>query len=329
MKRPRNIDEVLNHPLVRAINPVEHNFVRIIWLSSQLNPISNNIKIGAAVAFINLPHIKIVPAFGMLVDDFYKGRYENVHTLVVPSSGNTADAVASLARAFGIERVKVIMPSDAPETKKSIITLTPWASLICPPGNQTVAQVAQEEASQRGHYLLDQYSHEANPKTHEECTGPKLWHAAGDDLALVAIAMGSAGTVLGVSRYLKRMSQDITIVGVRPNPGERVPGSRDAKQMKEVVRFQYEPFVDVIQEVSRVRAFEAARKLLTEVLPRVGPSSGMAFAGLVSYLSSLQSSRPEVLEKLHGKKAVFVCTDDARFYSGPMLSTLDPDQGIA
>ncbi|MDP1707363.1 MAG: pyridoxal-phosphate dependent enzyme [bacterium] len=318
--------EVLANQIVRAVNPRLHNFVSVRWLSPHLNPYlsTHNIEIGAAVAFMNLPHIKVVAAFGMMAEDFENGVYEGIDTLVVPSSGNTAHGVALLAPAFGIRRVKVVMPSDAPAAKKSVISMVPWARLIMPTGTETVEGVALEEASRSGSHLLDQYKHLGNVRIHEECTGPRLLRVAGSNLGIVAVGMGSGGTVTGISNYLKNIQKSIIVLGVRPKRGERVPGNRDIDQMNAVVTIPYRSAVDDIVVVGRMEAFVMARKLLSEVHPQVGPSSGLAYAGMLQYLNK----SPDVVEILRGKRAVFVCPDDCRFYSETMSATLDPDQGL-
>ncbi|OGG76544.1 hypothetical protein A2950_02175 [Candidatus Kaiserbacteria bacterium RIFCSPLOWO2_01_FULL_55_19] len=317
--------DILLNPVVQALNPYEHNFIAVRWLSSRLNPYKNshNIEIGAAIAFMGLPHIKAVAVFGMMMEDYRSGLYEGINTLVVPSSGNTGHGAALLARAFGIPHVRVIMSSDTPEAKQSIIKMLPWASVITPDATQSVESRALEEATNRpGNYLLDQYKHRANARIHAECTGPKLLHAAGGSLGLVAVAMGSGGTVTGVSVYLKRIDPDVIMLGVRPKQGERVPGVRDAKQMEEVVTLPYKSAVDAIAEVGRKESFLKTRALLSEIQPQPGPSSGLAYVGLLQYLAQ----SPDVLELLRGKSAVFVCSDDGRFYPAPTAAELDPDE---
>ncbi|MDE2173175.1 MAG: pyridoxal-phosphate dependent enzyme [Patescibacteria group bacterium] len=319
-------DQILAHPIVHALNPHTQDFVSVRWLSSRLNPYRDRcaIEIGAAIAFMNLPHIKIVAAFGMMMEDYENGVYRGIDTLVVPSSGNTAHGVALLAPAFGISRVKVVMASDTPEAKKNIITMIPWARLICPEGARKVEDVALEEASQPGSHLLDQYKHLGNMRIHEKCTGPKLLRAAGENLGLVAVGMGSGGTVTGVSRYLKSVRPDIIVLGVRPKRGKRIPGVRDAEQMDAVVTLPYKSAVDAIVEIGRNESFLKTRELLSEVQPQVGPSSGLACVGLLQFLAD----SPDARELLRGKRAVFISPDDGRFYPGPTIAELDPDQGL-
>ena len=318
--------QVLANSIVKALNPRANDFIAVRWLSSRLNPYryTHNIEIGAAVAFMGIPHIKVVAAFGMMMHDFQAGVYDGIDTLVVPGSGNTVHGVALLAPAFGISLVKAIIPSDAPETKKSVISMIPWARLICPEGANAVQDVAREEANRSGSHLLDQYKHEGNIHIHEECTGPQLLQAAGRNLGLCAAGMGSSGTVTGVSRYLKRIMPDTIMLGVRPRRGARVPGVRDVDQMNAVVTLPYTSAVDAIAEVGREESFVRTRELLREVQPQPGPSSGLAYAGLLQFLAN----SPDARELLRGKSAVFICPDDGRLYPAPTFSTLDPDQNV-
>jgi cysteine synthase A len=323
--------DITFHPIVDALNPHRQRFIAMRWLSPRLNPFlcSHKIEIGAAVAFMGgFPHIKVVAAFGMMAEDHKNGLYNGIETLVVPSSGNTGHGAALLAPTFGISRVKVIMASDTPEAKKSIIALIPWAGFFCPPGAQSVEEAALEEAGRPGAYLLDQYKHPGNARIHEECTGPQLLDAVdaeeNGEIGLVAAGMGSGGTITGISHYFKRAQPGTIMLGVRPKEGRRVPGVRDAKQMDAVVTIPYQEAVNAIETVGRDEAFLKARELLSEVQPQVGPSSGLAYVGLLQYLEK----SPVARESLRGKSAVFICPDDGRFYPGPTHSTRDPDQGL-
>ncbi|HUX80845.1 MAG TPA: pyridoxal-phosphate dependent enzyme [Candidatus Paceibacterota bacterium] len=322
MKKSRlSLEEVLAHPMVEALNPYHQDFISLRWLSSNLNPfrLEEDIDIAAAITFGTLPHIKTVAAFGMLKEDFENGVYEGIDTLVVPSSGNTAHAVALLAPAFGIPRVKLIMSSDTPESKQSVIRMLPQASVMNPDGKRSVEDVAFEESSRPGHHLLDQYKHLGNVLAHRECTGPQLLNAAGEGLGLVAVSMGSGGTVTGISQYLKSKDPNIIVIGVRPSPGQRVPGVRDLARMNAVVSLPYREAVDDIVELSREESFQTARDFMSEVYPTPGPSSGLAYAGLKKYLRE----HALLVKSLRGKKALFVCPDDVRFYSAQMASTID------
>jgi cysteine synthase len=177
-----------------------------------------------------------------------------------------------------------------------------------------------------GHYLLDQYKHNANAHAHELYTGPEVERACGGDVDIVAIAMGSGGTVTGVSCHLKRGGRKRIVIGVRPVLGDQVPGTRDERRMAKVVTLPWKRAVDAVAEGRRKASFIAMRQLWSEVEPQPGPSSGLALVGLKRWLEGLG---PTDREKLRGKRAVFICPDDGRFYPERTTGELDPDQGLA
>jgi len=320
-----SMDRALNHPVVQALDPTRRSFVGLRWLSPALNPHAEaGIRLGVAIAFLDgLPHIKAVAAYGMLMYELQAGRFEGVSTLVVPSSGNTADAVARLAPAFGIRRVKLVMQSDVPATKRNLISALASARVILPEAGQSPEAAAADKATLPGHPLLNQYSHPGNPAIHAQTTGPRPLEAAGSRIDVVAVGMGSAGTVTGVSQALKAANPSTVVLGVRPAPGERIPGMRDASKMAATVTLPWRDAIDHFVEVPAKASFVRTRALWQEVEPRPGPSSGAAFLGLLTWLDGLA---PEARERFRGATMVALCPDDGRFYSDQIIRELDPDQ---
>lgn len=321
--------DILNHPVVAALNPAGTQFIKARRLSAALNPflVSHEFEVYALVAFGTFPHIKSVAALGMMLEDFKNGVYQDKHTIVVPSSGNTAHAVIRLAPAFGLRRVVVVVASDVPESKKGILSAlssTIDLEVLEVGRGQSADKRAAEEAVKEGYVLLDQYKHLGNLRAHERYTGPGVLHHMNKQLAFVAIAMGSGGTAAGVGSFLKQERPSAQVLGVRPKLGERVPGTRDAARMAEVVTIPWQEVIGTVVEVGRRKSFEAMRRLWTEVEPQPGPSSGLAYEGLLEHLRSLGGKE---LEALRGKRAAFLCPDDGRFYSERIGGELDPDQG--
>ena len=140
-------------------------------------------------------------------------------------------------------------------------------------------------------------------------------------ISIAAAAMGTAGTILGLSLSLPT---DTIVLGVRPRLGQRVPGSRDKHKMQ-VVEFEWESQVDHIMEMTRDASFIMMRRIWSEIDPQPGPTSGLACAGLIEHLDSLTD---EQLENMRGSVALYLCPDDGRFYPAPTASTIDPDQGL-
>lgn len=318
-------NEVLIHPVIRELNPEGKHFLRAHKLSLHLNQYASRFSM-YALTICGLPHLKVVPAFSMMACDFCnRGAYEGKHTIVVPSSGNTAHAVARLAPAFGFKRVIAVMADNVPPSKSAILRAL---SVDVRHTARNTMEVAQEEAEREGCYLLDQYNHPDNASGHETCTGPAVVEAFGFNykLRVLAVPLGSAGTLTGVSRYLKDRYPETKIIGVRPALGQQVPGVRDAKKMASVIKVPWREQADaIIENVSRKRAFTETRQLWSEVEPQPGPSSGLAYLGLIRYLDGLSNTE---LEKIVGKQVAFICPDNGYSYSDYILGELDVHEGF-
>lgn len=321
-------DGICADPVYTALDP-RRPFMVARYLPDSLNPYaSRDIKIAALIPFGPLPHIKTVAAIGMLEWDYghgdQPGYSEENHTIVVDSSGNTAHAVARLAGAFGYKHVKLVVATDVPTSKVNILRALSSVEVIHPKGGQSAAERAKEEAQLPGHYHLNQYAHPGNPAAHFEYTGPEVLRVlGGKPPRVLAVAMGSGGTVMGLGQYFAKQHFTTSILGVRPTLGDQVPGARDKKRMEAVVTLPWEDFVHSLSEVSRKESFVRTRELWSGVEPQPGPTSGMAYAGLLKHLERMCG------KGLHsGFTAAFICPDDGRFYSDVMLAELDTDQGL-
>ncbi len=317
----RTLAQVYADPIFQALNPEGKKFMEVRRLPQG----PHDIEVSALIPFAIFPHIKTVPSIQMLLEDFKKGLYKNKHTIVIDSSGNTAHAVARLARAFGFKEVKVVLSADVPDSKKGILAALSSVEIIEVGGGKSVARRAREEGKKPGHHHLNQYGHMGNMNAHELYTGPEVLRVLGDSVAIVAIALGSGGTAGGIGRYFKKHHPKTIILGVRPTLGQQVPGARDRKRMEEIVTLPWEKAVNTVVEVSRKESFIRMRNLWNYIEPQPGPTSGLACAGLMNYLGSLS---PKELKKLRGKKACFICPDDGRFYSDRTLGELDTGQGL-
>jgi cysteine synthase A len=317
----RNGAEVYQHPVFQALDPRGAQFLSASRLPPGLNRISDDVEIVALSP--RLPHIKTVPAWQMLLEDFENHVLADVHTIVVPSSGNTVHGVALLAPAYGL-KVKAVMSTDVPSSK--IDVLRAFGNTVDVMQVSNAAEAALEEAEKPGHYHLDQYSHPGNVRAHQLYTGPEIVRAlGGTPPAVIAIAMGSAGTLTGVAEYFQSQGTEILVVGVRPKLGQQVPGARDKKKMEEVVRFAWQDRTSAVVEVTRHESFVRTRELWSAVQPQPGPTSGMAWGGLRRYL---MDQWEEVQHRVRGRTVAFLCPDDGRFYTAPLLAELDPDEGV-
>lgn len=320
----RSLEDVYADPIFRALNPEGKEFIRARELPPSLNPF-HSVRMTALLAFGELPHIKAVAVIQMMLEDFKNGLYEGKHTLVVDSSGNTAHVVARLARAFGFEHVKVVLPADAPSAKKELFSALSTPEVITVSKGMSAADRAEEEAWKPGHYRLNQYAHMGNVRAHHRYTGPEIMRALdGRLIGAIAIPMGSSGVACGVGRYLKEKNRETIIVGVRPALGEQVPGARDKKKMEEVVKLPWAEVVDEVVEVSRNESFTRMRQLWSGVEPQPGPTSGLAYAGLMKFIRL-----KDFIEREQIGTAVFLCPDGSALYSDVTIAELDTGQGLS
>lgn len=321
----KHISEVvLMNPIARALDPGGKQFLRARALPSSMNL---GLKMFALLAYGEFSHIKTLPVFQMMYEDYLNGHYQGKSTIVAETSGNTGWAISRLARAFGFENVKIVMSADVPASKRDIFSAMSTVEIITVPKGYSAAARAIEEAQKPGHYNLDQYRHLGNMRAHEMYTGPEIARVLHGDIGLIAIATGSCGTVAGVGRFLKENYPHAIVIGVQPKLGEQVPGARDKQKIAADVTLPWEEVVHGVVEVPRKVAFEATRRLWGAIEPQPGPTSGLAYAGLLQYLSYLES-QPMMLELVSGKNVAFLCPDPAPLYSGVIMAELDADQGL-
>ncbi len=227
-----------------------------------------------------------------------RGEIAPGDTLVEATSGNTGIALAMAAAILGY-RMVLIMPEDLSveraQTMKAYgaeLVLTPRA------GGMEYARDLAEQMQREGRgRVLDQFGNPDNPRAHYETTGPEIWHDTEGRVTHFVSAMGTTGTITGVSRFLKERNPQVQIVGAQPEEGSRIPGIRKwpAAYMPAI----YEPQrVDRIESVSQAAAEAMARRLAREE----GLFCGISAAGACEV--ALRLAR-----ELHDATIVFVVCD--------------------
>ncbi|HVM59195.1 MAG TPA: pyridoxal-phosphate dependent enzyme [Candidatus Paceibacterota bacterium] len=320
-KKPRNA-------VVRAMDPEGMEFLDAYPMDPPFGIWRKyGIRLVPLVAFQRIPHVKAIPGFWMLMRLYLLGKLKGIHTIVVDSSGNTAHAVARLAVALGF-RVKVVLSTDTPESKKGIIASLSTVELIEVPGG--VAKRARKEARLPGHYHLNQYADPANLDAHFRFTGPEIVRALGIAPDVICCAMGTGGTAGGVAKYFKKHYPKTKVIGARPILGQDIPGARDKRRMKES-KIRWKLYLNENHDVfvvSRKDAFIAMRMLWQRMGTQAGPTSGLAYRGLEKYLKRyLKKLSPARRKALKGKIFVVLCSDDGRFYPERIGGELRPEQG--
>ncbi|MEL6123551.1 MAG: cysteine synthase CysM [Bacteroidota bacterium] len=220
--------------------------------------------------------VKDRAAYGMISGALERGTIEPGDHLVEATSGNTGIALAMIAQIKGVN-MTLLMPESA--TKERIQTMKAYgATVILTPAEKTIEysrQEAERMAREEGYHMLNQFANPDNYGMHYRTTGPEIWQGTEGKITHFVSSMGTTGTIMGVSRYLKEQNPDIQIIGVQPTDGSRIPGIR--RWSPEFLPAIYEPHrVDRIIDVSRQEAIDMARRLAKEEGILAGMSSGGA-----------------------------------------------------
>jgi cysteine synthase B len=208
--------------------------------------------------------VKDRPALSMIQRAEERGEIRPGDTLIEATSGNTGIALAMAAAIKGY-RMVLIMPEDLSieraQTMKAFgaeLILTPKSG-----GMESARDLADRMARDGKGRVLDQFANDDNPRIHYETTGPELWEQTGGRITHFVSAMGTTGTITGVSRFLKEKNPAIRIIGAQPSEGSRIPGIR--KWPQEYLPKIYDPSrVDELVYVTQSDAEEMCRRLARE-----------------------------------------------------------------
>ncbi len=220
--------------------------------------------------------VKDRPALSMIRRAAEHGQIHPGDTLIEATSGNTGIALAMAAAILGY-RMVLIMPEDL-SVERAQTMRAYGAELVLTPraGGMEYARDLAEQMQREGKGLvLDQFANGDNPRAHFETTGPEIWRDTDGTVTHFVSAMGTTGTIIGTSRYLKQQNPAVQIVGAQPEEGARIPGIR--KWPDEYLPKIYQPQrVDRIEPVSQSAAESMARRLAREEGLFCGISSGGA-----------------------------------------------------
>jgi cysteine synthase B len=220
--------------------------------------------------------VKDRPALSMIARAERRGDIRPGDTLIEATSGNTGIALAMVAAARGY-RILLVMPENQSVERRQTMRAF-GAELVLTPrdGGMELARDIAEGMQREGRgVILDQFANPDNPLAHYEGTGPELWRQTAGGITHFVSSMGTTGTIMGVSRYLKERNEAICIVGCQPEDGSQIPGIRkwpEAYLPKIFDRTR----VDRIESVSQDAAEEMTRRLAREEGIFAGISSGGA-----------------------------------------------------
>jgi cysteine synthase B len=239
--------------------------------------------------------VKDRPAKNMIKSALERGDIKPGTKLIEATSGNTGIALAMIACLYGLE-IELVMPSNS--TRERTLTMEAFgASVTLLEGIELCRDYAEEKGASGEYYLLNQFANPDNYMAHYKTTGPEIWNDTEQQITHFVSSMGTTGTIMGCSRYLKEVNPNIQIVGCQPTEGSSIPGIR--RWPVEYLPKIFEPErVDRVIDVSEAESTQMARRLAKEEGIFAGMSSGGAMAGALKLAGELS----------HGT-IVFICCD--------------------
>ncbi|MHC8363342.1 cysteine synthase CysM [Pseudomonas sp. LS2P72] len=234
--------------------------------------------------------VKDRPALSMITRAELRGQIHVGDTLIEATSGNTGIALAMAAAIKGYKMI-LIMPDNSSAERKAAMTAY-GAELILvtqEEGMEGARDLAQRmEAEGRGK-VLDQFANGDNPQAHYATTGPEIWRQTEGTITHFVSSMGTTGTIMGVSRYLKEQNENVQIIGLQPMEGSAIPGIRRWPQEYLPKIYQAER-VDRIVDMAQSEAEDVTRRLAREEGIFCGVSSGGAVAAMLRLSKEVENA---------------------------------------
>jgi len=252
-------------------------------------PVNKNVTIYAKLEGNNPGgSVKDRAALGMIKHALDSGAIQPGTKLIEATSGNTGIALALIASLFGVE-IELVMPEDA--TRERVLTMKAFgAKVILTPRERAMEgaiDYANEQVAKGGYLMLNQFANFNNPGIHYQTTGPEIWRDTKGTVTHFVSAMGTTGTIMGVSQYLKEQNAGIQIVGCQPTDGSRIPGIRKWPEAY-VPKIFDKSRIDRIIELSDDDAQEMTKRLAKEEGIFCGMSSGGAVHAAVELAKELK-----------------------------------------
>src|ERR1700712_884629 len=250
----------------------------------RLNP-NPNVRIFAKLEGNNPGgSVKDRAALNMIRSALERGDIKPGTKLIEATSGNTGIALAMIACLFGLE-IELVLPANS--TRERTLTMEAFgAKVTLLEGIERCRDYAEEKAASREYFLLNQFANPDNYLAHYKTTGPEIWRDTEGQITHFVSAMGTTGTIMGNSRYLKEKNPDIQIVGCQPTEGSSIPGIR--RWPVEYLPKIFEPErVDRVMDISEAESVQMARRLAREEGIFAGMSSGGAAVAAIKIAQEL------------------------------------------
>ena len=262
---------------------------------TKLNP-NPNVKIYGKLEGNNpAGSVKDRPALNMIRSAVERGDIKKGMKLIEATSGNTGIALAMIARLFDLE-IELVMPSNS--TRERTLTMEAFgAKVVLLENIEKCRDYAEAQAKTGQYYMLDQFANPDNYLAHYKSTGPEIWRDTDQKVTHFVSSMGTTGTIMGTSMFLKEVNPAIQIVGCQPTEGSSIPGIR--RWPKEYLPKIFDPSrVDRVMDIAEAEATEMAQKLAKTEGIFAGMSSGGAAAAAIRLAQELESG-----------VIVFICCD--------------------
>lgn len=273
---------------------MSHSIIDLIGNTPLVASRSLNVNPGVTLLFKMEGHnpggsVKDRAAYNMIKSGIERGEINSDSKLIEATSGNTGIALAMIAGIYKLN-IELVMPENS--TKERVQTMRAYGAKVTLTNAELGIEGARDYAEAKviddGYQMLNQFANDDNWKAHFETTGPEIWRDTAGKVTHFVSSMGTTGTIMGTSTYLKEQNKNVTIVGVQPMDESKIPGIR--KWPKEYLPKIFDPSkVDQIMEVSEDEARIMAKRLAKEEGIFAGMSSGGATVASLKLAASLKS----------------------------------------
>lgn len=254
--------------------------------------------------------VKDRAALNMIVSALERGDINESTKLIEATSGNTGIALAMIAAMYGLD-IELVMPENS--TKERVDTMRAYGATVtltsADVGIEGARDYAEEKVKNQGYYSFNQFANEDNWKAHYKSTGPEIWKDTNGSVTHFVSAMGTTGTIMGTSTYLKEQDFRVQIVGVQPCDGAKIPGIRKWPE-EYLPKIFNRSKVDSVIEVTQEEAENTCRSLATQEGIFAGTSSGGAVAAALKLIKTLDE----------GVVVVIICDRGDRYLSSSLFA---------
>lgn len=229
--------------------------------------------------------VKDRPALNMIRSAIERNQVKKGDKLIEATSGNTGIALAMIAAVYGLQ-LELVMPASS--TRERVLTMEAFGAKVTLLESMEICRdYAEEKADKEGLFILNQFSNPDNYEAHIKTTGPEIWKDTNGGITHFVSAMGTTGTIMGASIYLKSKNPSVQIVGCQPTEESAIPGIR--RWPKEYLPKIYDPTrVDKVIDIDQADAVRRTRELAQQEGIFVGMSTGGAFHAALQLVSEIE-----------------------------------------